>query len=62
MAPRIVPVQEVLGWHPVHAQDAARIWLRETVARVGEEVGTGEWARPTRRLLGRREARVRVVL
>jgi DNA-binding transcriptional LysR family regulator len=29
-----VPVQEALWWHPVHTQDAAHIWLRETAARV----------------------------
>ena len=30
-----VPVQEALWWHPVHTQDPAHIWLRETAARVG---------------------------
>ncbi|WP_460071540.1 LysR family transcriptional regulator [Streptomyces sp. YKOK-I1] len=30
-----VPVQEALWWHPVHAQDAAHIWLREKCAEVG---------------------------
>jgi DNA-binding transcriptional LysR family regulator len=34
-----VPVQEAMWWHPVHSQDAAHIWLREMVARVGEQVG-----------------------
>ncbi|GGT82627.1 LysR family transcriptional regulator [Actinomadura citrea] len=29
-----VPVKEALWWHPVHTQDAAHIWLRETAARV----------------------------
>ncbi|MWA04064.1 LysR family transcriptional regulator [Actinomadura sp. LD22] len=29
-----VPVQEALWWHPVHTQDAAHIWLRDTAARV----------------------------
>ncbi|WP_326823043.1 LysR family transcriptional regulator [Streptosporangium sp. NBC_01756] len=29
-----VPLQEALWWHPVHGQDAAHIWLRETAARV----------------------------
>ncbi|GIH95171.1 LysR family transcriptional regulator [Planobispora siamensis] len=29
-----VPLQEALWWHPVHSQDAAHIWLRETAARV----------------------------
>ncbi len=33
-----VPVQEAMWWHPVHTQDAAHQWLRETVARVGAEV------------------------
>ncbi|WP_353946923.1 LysR family transcriptional regulator [Streptomyces sp. HUAS MG91] len=30
-----VPVQEVLWWHPVHAQDAAHIWLRRRAEEVG---------------------------
>lgn len=30
-----VPLQEAMWWHPVHTHDAAHIWLRETVARVG---------------------------
>ncbi|MFG2940846.1 LysR family transcriptional regulator [Streptomyces sp. NPDC048282] len=30
-----VPVQEAMWWHPVHAQDAAHIWLREKAAEVG---------------------------
>lgn len=34
-----VPVQEAMWWHPVHARDAAHIWLRETVARVGGQIG-----------------------
>ncbi|MET9647500.1 LysR family transcriptional regulator [Streptomyces syringium] len=34
-----VPVQEAMWWHPVHTQDAAHIWLRETVTRVGEQLG-----------------------
>ncbi|MFI7412128.1 LysR family transcriptional regulator [Streptomyces sp. NPDC049627] len=31
-----VPVQVALWWHPVHAQDAAHIWLRRKAAEVGE--------------------------
>jgi DNA-binding transcriptional LysR family regulator len=31
-----VPLQEAMWWHPVHTHDAAHVWLRETVARVGE--------------------------
>ncbi|MEW2574638.1 LysR family transcriptional regulator [Streptomyces syringium] len=34
-----VPVQEAMWWHPLHTQDAAHIWLRETVTRVGEQLG-----------------------
>ncbi|GIN00854.1 LysR family transcriptional regulator [Planomonospora venezuelensis] len=30
-----VPLQEAMWWHPVHGQDAAHIWLRETAAEVG---------------------------
>ncbi|MEU1344245.1 LysR family transcriptional regulator [Streptomyces sp. NPDC090075] len=30
-----VPVQEAMWWHPVHAQDAAHIWLREKAAEIG---------------------------
>ncbi|MCK8438514.1 LysR family transcriptional regulator [Streptomyces sp. D2-8] len=30
-----VPVREALWWHPVHAQDAAHIWLRQKAAEVG---------------------------
>jgi DNA-binding transcriptional LysR family regulator len=33
-----VPVREALWWHPLHAQDAAHIWLRETAARVGKDM------------------------
>ena len=33
-----VPLQEALWWHPMHAHDAAHIWLRETAAKVGESV------------------------
>jgi DNA-binding transcriptional LysR family regulator len=33
-----VPVREAMWWHPVHAQDAAHTWLRETVERVGREL------------------------
>ncbi|WP_128377248.1 LysR family transcriptional regulator [Streptomyces cavernae] len=33
-----VPLQEAMWWHPVHTQDAAHIWLRETAARVGAEL------------------------
>ncbi|MFI1069382.1 hypothetical protein [Streptomyces puniciscabiei] len=44
-----VSVQEVMGWHPVHVQDAARIWLRREATEVGAtlrgrepgEVGVG---------------------
>ena len=31
----VVPVQEAMWWHPLHSRDAAHIWLRDTVARVG---------------------------
>jgi DNA-binding transcriptional LysR family regulator len=34
-----VPVHEALWWHPVHTQDAAHIWLRETAARVAAGLG-----------------------
>lgn len=40
-----VPVREALWWHPVHAQDAAHIWLRQKAAEVGAKLqanGTGE--------------------
>ncbi|MGW0212143.1 LysR substrate-binding domain-containing protein [Streptomyces sp. NPDC003233] len=30
-----VPVREAMSWHPVHAQDAAHIWLRQKAAEVG---------------------------
>ncbi|MEV6507706.1 LysR family transcriptional regulator [Streptomyces sp. NPDC051642] len=30
-----VPVQEAMWWHPVHAQDAAHIWLRRKAGEVG---------------------------
>ncbi|GAA0461289.1 LysR family transcriptional regulator [Streptomyces stramineus] len=30
-----VPVQEAMWWHPVHTHDAAHMWLRGVVARVG---------------------------
>ncbi|MER6423748.1 LysR family transcriptional regulator [Streptomyces sp. NPDC001137] len=30
-----VPVREAMWWHPVHAQDAAHIWLRQKAAEVG---------------------------
>jgi len=30
-----VPLQEAMWWHPVHTHDAAHVWLRGTVARVG---------------------------
>lgn len=36
-----VPVHEALWWHPVHTQDSAHVWLRETAARVGETLGAG---------------------
>lgn len=34
-----VPVQEALWWHPVHAQDAGHIWLREKAVEVGRALG-----------------------
>lgn len=40
-----VPVQEAMWWHPVHAQDAAHIWLRQKAAEVGATLtghGTAE--------------------
>ncbi|MER6415818.1 LysR family transcriptional regulator [Streptomyces humidus] len=37
-----VPLQEALWWHPVHAHDAAHIWLRETAARVGAQLAATE--------------------
>jgi len=30
-----VPVHEAMWWHPLHAQDAAHIWLRRKAADVG---------------------------
>jgi len=36
-----VPVREALWWHPLHAQDAGHIWLRETAARVGQDIAEG---------------------
>ncbi|MER6221434.1 LysR family transcriptional regulator [Streptomyces sp. 900105755] len=30
-----VPVREAMWWHPVHAQDAGHIWLRQKAAEVG---------------------------
>ncbi|MCO5995580.1 LysR family transcriptional regulator [Actinoallomurus rhizosphaericola] len=33
-----VPLREALWWHPVHTHDAAHLWLREAVARVGAGV------------------------
>ncbi|MGM1063816.1 LysR family transcriptional regulator [Saccharothrix sp. Mg75] len=33
-----VPLQEALWWHPVHAQDAGHLWLRETAERVGRVI------------------------
>lgn len=30
-----MPLRQALWWHPVHTHDAAHLWLRETVARVG---------------------------
>lgn len=33
-----VPLHEALWWHPVHAHDAAHIWLRETVERVAKRM------------------------
>ncbi|SPE62956.1 Nodulation protein D 2 [Streptomyces netropsis] len=41
-----VPVQEAMWWHPVHTQDAAHIWLRETVTRVGDQLGGPRGGRP----------------
>ncbi len=35
-----VPLQEALWWHPVHAQDAGHLWLRETAERVGRSIDT----------------------
>ncbi|MBE1535480.1 LysR family transcriptional regulator [Actinomadura algeriensis] len=32
-----VPVQEALWWHPVHAHDAAHVWLRDLAARTAAE-------------------------
>ena len=31
-----VPVGQAMRWHPVHAQDAAHIWLRRKAEEVGE--------------------------
>jgi len=28
-----------MWWHPLHTRDAAHVWLRETVARVGRALG-----------------------
>ncbi len=39
-----VPLVEAFWWHPVHTQDAAHQWLRETAARIGAEL-----PEPTRR-------------
>ncbi|MDX6744110.1 LysR family transcriptional regulator [Actinocorallia sp. A-T 12471] len=33
-----VPVKEALWWHPIHAQDAAHAWLRETAVRVASRL------------------------
>jgi DNA-binding transcriptional LysR family regulator len=33
-----VPLQEAMWWHPVHTQDAGHIWLREVVARIGDDI------------------------
>ncbi|MEU4443204.1 LysR substrate-binding domain-containing protein [Actinosynnema sp. NPDC050801] len=33
-----VPLQEAMWWHPVHAQDAGHIWLREVAERVGRRI------------------------
>jgi DNA-binding transcriptional LysR family regulator len=30
-----VPVREAMWWHPLHAQDAAHMWLRQKAAEVG---------------------------
>jgi DNA-binding transcriptional LysR family regulator len=34
-----VPVREAMWWHPVHAQDAAHIWLRQKAVEVGATLG-----------------------
>ncbi|MCZ4122356.1 LysR family transcriptional regulator [Streptomyces sp. H39-S7] len=33
-----VPVAEALWWHPLHTQDAAHIWLRETAMKLGAQM------------------------
>ncbi|MCX4767783.1 LysR family transcriptional regulator [Streptomyces sp. NBC_01275] len=40
-----VPLQEALWWHPVHTQDAAHMWLRETAARVGAGLAASAYGR-----------------
>ncbi|UQI49393.1 LysR family transcriptional regulator [Streptomyces sp. HU2014] len=41
-----VPLREAMWWHPVHTRDAAHIWLRDLVARVGARVaGTADTPR-----------------
>ncbi|MFE2070378.1 LysR family transcriptional regulator [Streptomyces sp. NPDC059467] len=37
----VVPVQEAMWWHPVHAQDAAHMWLRKKAAEVGATLMPG---------------------
>ncbi|MBA8826356.1 DNA-binding transcriptional LysR family regulator [Saccharopolyspora lacisalsi] len=34
----VVPVKEAMRWHPTHRQDARHQWLRDIVARVGDQV------------------------
>ena len=46
------PVREALWWHPVHAQDVAHTWLRDTAARVGAALD-----QPARAAKGQLEAR-----
>ncbi|KUM75302.1 LysR family transcriptional regulator [Streptomyces curacoi] len=42
-----VPVQEALWWHPLHAQDAAHIWLRQKAAQVGETLQSNDTGETT---------------
>ncbi|WP_308311051.1 LysR family transcriptional regulator [Streptomyces sp. GbtcB6] len=41
-----VPVREAMWWHPVHAQDAAHIWLRRKAAEVGATLTGNGLAEP----------------
>lgn len=55
-----VPVRMAMWWHPVHAQDAAHIWLRQKVAEVGATLtghGTNE-AVPAARSAGPEPGRI----